>query len=93
MKKTYPFQFHFTEYHKRQEDFFTKFPSPTKNKRRPKRTLDISYENFEKYEEEINNNIVRIRFGDLFTAPNECVLAHCVAEDMIMANGIALSFR
>jgi len=31
--------------------------------------------------------------GDLFTAPKECSLAHCVATDMRMGSGIAVSFR
>lgn len=32
-------------------------------------------------------------FGDLFTAPSDCSLAHCVAEDMRMGSGIAVTFR
>jgi hypothetical protein len=31
--------------------------------------------------------------GDLFTAPKEYSLAHCVATDMRMGSGIAVSFR
>lgn len=31
--------------------------------------------------------------GDLFTAPDEYALAHCVAADMKMGAGIAVKFR
>lgn len=31
--------------------------------------------------------------GDLFTAPREYALAHCVAADMRMGAGIAILFR
>ena len=37
--------------------------------------------------------IVKEIDGDLFTAPTECSLAHCVATDMRMGSGIAVSFR
>jgi hypothetical protein len=37
--------------------------------------------------------IVREVDGDLFEAPKEYSLAHCVAADMRMGSGIAVSFR
>jgi len=37
--------------------------------------------------------IVKEVEGDLFTAPKEWSLAHCVATDMRMGSGIAVSFR
>jgi hypothetical protein len=37
--------------------------------------------------------IVKEVDGDLFTAPKEWSLAHCVATDMRMGSGIAVGFR
>jgi len=37
--------------------------------------------------------IVKEVDGDLFTAPKEWSLAHCVATDMRMGSGIAVNFR
>lgn len=37
--------------------------------------------------------IVKEVDGDLFDAPKECSLAHCVATDMRMGSGIAVNFR
>jgi hypothetical protein len=39
------------------------------------------------------HEIVKEVFGDLFDAPKEWSLAHCVATDMRMGSGIAVSFR
>lgn len=55
-------------------------------------------EDFEKFRANLNK--VKMDFGkvkeitgDLFSAPKEYSLAHCVAEDLSMGAGIALSFR
>ncbi|XP_066991814.2 uncharacterized protein [Anabrus simplex] len=37
--------------------------------------------------------VVEETFGDLFMAPEDHSLAHCVAEDMRMGSGIAVTFR
>lgn len=53
---------------------------------------------FNKYYDEmknstIDNKKVKTVSGDLFTASEEYSLAHCVAEDMSMGAGVAVTFR
>lgn len=41
----------------------------------------------------IVNNKVKEKSGDLFEAPSEYSLAHCLSQDLKMRQGIALMFR
>lgn len=57
---------------------------------------DLNFSEFEKIynsKANVDNKIVVEKFGDLFEAPEDNALAHCVAEDMSMGSGIATTFR
>ncbi|XP_049840598.1 uncharacterized protein LOC126285328 isoform X3 [Schistocerca gregaria] len=71
------------------------------------RGMDNRGDRGQNYNQNVNNRNIRDQrmrttgdpqvvteiFGDLFTAPADYSLAHCVAEDMRMGSGIAVTFK
>lgn len=77
----------------------TKFSAPYKYPRveapyynKYDKTYDQSFKDFMQ-KKNIKCDHIKENIGDLFSAPDEYSLAHCVAEDFNMGAGIALTFR
>lgn len=41
----------------------------------------------------VRSSVIKEMEGDLFEAPNDYSLAHCVGQDFRMGSGIAVEFR
>lgn len=85
-----------------QNSYLHENPSSSKNwpifsDRNSKKELNTLKKDFEKFCNLINTIVdfkrVNEQQGDLFELSNEYSLAHCVAEDMNMGSGIAVTFR
>lgn len=73
----------------------TKFSAPYYNKKPYNSEMqkrDLPFQDFMQ-KKNIKCDHIEEKTGDLFSAPEEYSLAHCVAEDFNMGAGIALTFR